>query len=78
GGDRTGTGVGRAGGEEEGDNEEVTRFSFLGFKGQWMPLNREPVNVLYEAAANPGDHPSIVGTRDPLSGNMNGARDAGG
>lgn len=52
----------------DGDDEQVTRFSFLGFKGEWMPLNREPVHVLYEAAANPSDHPPIVGTRNPLQG----------
>jgi hypothetical protein len=47
----------------EGD-EDVTRISYLGFKGDFMKLNKEPVNVLYEAAANPGDHKSIVGTAE--------------
>ncbi len=74
---------GLSGGDDDDENEEQTRFFFLGFKGQWMPLNREPVNVLYEAAANPGDHPAIVGTKgDPLSGAGMGAGgragDAGG
>ncbi|KAF2650577.1 DUF1000-domain-containing protein [Lophiostoma macrostomum CBS 122681] len=46
-----------------GDGEEdVTRISYLAFKGDFMKLNKEPVNVLYEAAANPGDHKAIVGT----------------
>jgi hypothetical protein len=46
-----------------GDGEEdVTRISYLAFKGDFMKLNKEPVNVLYEAAANPSDHTTIVGT----------------
>ncbi|KAF2729747.1 DUF1000-domain-containing protein [Polyplosphaeria fusca] len=47
-----------------GGEEDVTRVAYLGFKGDFMKLNKEPVNVLYEAAANPGDHKSIVGTGD--------------
>lgn len=40
-----------------GDGEEdVTRVSYLGFKGEWMQLGRAPANILYEAAANPSDH----------------------
>ncbi|KAF2866295.1 PITH domain-containing protein [Massariosphaeria phaeospora] len=45
----------------DGD-EEVTRISYLAFKGDFMRLNKEPVSVLYEAAANPADHRAIVGT----------------
>ncbi|KAF1937591.1 DUF1000-domain-containing protein [Clathrospora elynae] len=41
--------------------EDETRLSFLGFKGDFMKLNKEAVSVLYEAAANPSDHKSIVG-----------------
>ncbi|KAI0859317.1 PITH domain-containing protein [Xylaria cubensis] len=41
-------------GSEEG--EEVTRISYLGFKGEWMALGRAPEHILYEAAANPNDH----------------------
>jgi len=44
----------------DGD-EDVTRISYLGFKGDFMALNREPVSVLYEAAANPSDHVAIQG-----------------
>ncbi|KAK3943511.1 PITH domain-containing protein [Diplogelasinospora grovesii] len=39
----------------DGD-EEVTRLSYLGFKGEWSQLGRAPVSILYEAAANPADH----------------------
>ncbi|KAI9888487.1 MAG: hypothetical protein M1814_006878 [Vezdaea aestivalis] len=41
--------------------EETTRLSYIGFKGDYMKLNKEPVNFLYEAAAQPGDHKPIVG-----------------
>lgn len=44
-----------------GGSEDVTRVSYLGFKGDFMALNREPVSVLYEAAANPKDHKVIQG-----------------
>ncbi|KAI9739449.1 MAG: hypothetical protein M1818_005137 [Claussenomyces sp. TS43310] len=37
-------------------DEDVTRFSYLAFKGEWMRLGRAPTNILYEAAANPSDH----------------------
>ena len=46
-----------------GGEEDVTRISYLGFKGDFMALNREPVNVLYEAAANPSDHVAIQGLK---------------
>ena len=40
-----------------GDSEEdVTRASYLGFKGEWMQLGRAPSQILYEAAPNPNDH----------------------
>lgn len=45
-----------------GGDEDVTRISYLAFKGDYMKLNKEPVSVLYEAAANPSDHKAIVGT----------------
>jgi len=44
----------------DGD-EDVTRISYLAFKGEWMQLGRAPANIIYEAAANPGDH-KIKGT----------------
>jgi len=46
---------------QSGGDEDVTRISYLGFKGDFMALNREPVSVLYEAAANPSDHKVIQG-----------------
>ncbi|KAH7395297.1 PITH domain-containing protein [Phaeosphaeria sp. MPI-PUGE-AT-0046c] len=44
-----------------GGEEDETVLSYLAFKGDFMRLNKEPVSVLYEAAANPADHKSIVG-----------------
>jgi len=49
--------------------EEVTEVGYIGFKGQFMALNREPVSVLYEAAPNPSDHVAIQGVQD-FSGRM--------
>ncbi|KAI0541643.1 translation protein [Xylaria digitata] len=42
--------------EADSDEEDVTRLSYLGFRGEWMQLGRAPTQILYEAAANPSDH----------------------
>lgn len=47
-----------------GGEEDVTRISYLGFKGDFMALNREAVQVLYEAAPNPNDHKIIQGLQN--------------
>lgn len=47
----------------DGD-EEVSEMWYLGFKGEFMKLSREAVEVNYESAANPRDHKSIVGIKD--------------
>lgn len=49
-----------------GGEEEVTKVGYLGFKGNYMALNREPVTVLYEAAANPKDHTLIQGVGEAV------------
>ncbi|KAI9728698.1 MAG: hypothetical protein M1828_002804 [Chrysothrix sp. TS-e1954] len=36
--------------------EDETRLSYVGFKGDFLKLNKEAVNVLYESAARPSDH----------------------
>lgn len=46
--------------------EDVTRISYLGFKGDFMKLNKEPISFLYEAAANPGDHKMVAGVKEGL------------
>jgi hypothetical protein len=56
----------------------VSRISYIGFKGEFMRLSKEPVSVLYEAAANPADHKGIVGISRGVGSNIGGAggRDA--
>lgn len=53
--------------------EDETRISYLGFKGEWMHLSREPVNFLYEAAANPSDHKMVSGVRGGVGSQLGGA-----
>ncbi|KAK0254748.1 hypothetical protein LTR91_010141 [Friedmanniomyces endolithicus] len=53
--------------------EDVTRVSYIGFKGEWMKLSREPVNFLYEAAANPADHKRVSGVGARLGSGIGGA-----
>ncbi|KAK7756405.1 hypothetical protein SLS62_001631 [Diatrype stigma] len=61
----------------DGDGEEeVTRLSYLGFKGEWMPLGRAPTNILYEAAPNPNDH-ALKGTGINQVGSGIGGRGGG-
>jgi hypothetical protein len=59
----------------DGD-EDVTRISYIGFKGEWMQLGRAPANIIYEAAANPGDH-KIKGTSVNQMGSGIGGRGPG-
>jgi hypothetical protein len=53
--------------------EDVTRISYIAFKGDFMQLSKEPVSFLYEAAANPADHQAIVGTKLGGGNNIRGA-----
>lgn len=60
-----------------GDGEEdVSRITYLGFKGEWTQLGRAPANILYEAAAQPGDH-KIKGTDVNKMGSGIGGRGSG-
>lgn len=52
-------------------DEEVTRMSYLGFKGEWMSLGRAPTDIVYEAAANPSDH-KVKGTASMGMGSQMG------
>ena len=49
---------------EDNYGDEVTRIWWIGFKGEIQNLSREPVEVLYEKAANPKDHTLIQGIGD--------------
>lgn len=46
---------------EDNHGEDVSRVYWIGLKGEFMQLNREPIEVLYEKAANPKDHEIIAG-----------------
>jgi hypothetical protein len=35
---------------------DVTKITYIGLKGEWMALNKDPIITIYEAAANPADH----------------------
>ncbi|KAJ2902474.1 PITH domain-containing protein [Zalerion maritima] len=56
--------------------DDVTRFSYLGFKGEWMQLGRAPSTIIYEAAANPSDH-AVKGTNVNQMGSGIGGRGGG-
>ncbi|KAL8292539.1 hypothetical protein RQP46_001151 [Phenoliferia psychrophenolica] len=45
----------------ENHGEDSTRISFVGFKGEYSPLTRDPVITVYETKANPADHNKIQG-----------------
>jgi hypothetical protein len=64
--------------DEDSDEEdgEVTRLSYLGFKGEWMQLGRAPAQILYEAAANPSDH-AVKGTSSNTMGSSIGGHGHG-
>ncbi|KAI4600608.1 hypothetical protein KJ359_000967 [Pestalotiopsis sp. 9143b] len=59
----------------DGD-EDVTRLSYLGFRGEWMQLGRAPLNITYEAAPNPSDH-KLKGTNVNAMGSGIGGRGPG-
>jgi hypothetical protein len=40
--------------------EDVTSLSYLGFRGNFTQLRKDPVVAFYEAAANPADHKNLV------------------
>ncbi|KPV75375.1 uncharacterized protein RHOBADRAFT_26697 [Rhodotorula graminis WP1] len=41
--------------------EDTTRVSFVGFKGEYSALTRDPIITVYEAQANPADHAKLPG-----------------
>lgn len=59
----------------DGD-EDVSRISYVGFKGEWTKLGKAPTNILYEATAQPGDH-KIKGTSVNQMGSGIGGRGPG-
>ena len=58
---------------EDNYGDEVSRVCWIGFKGEFMNLSREPVEVLYEKAANPKDHVLASGVGEKgMSGTRHG------
>ncbi|KAK4692608.1 hypothetical protein P7C71_g4627, partial [Lecanoromycetidae sp. Uapishka_2] len=59
---------------EDNYGDDVTRVYWIGFKGEFTELNREPFEVLYEKAANPKDHELIagIGEKGAMSGGRHG------
>ena len=58
---------------EDNFGDDVSRISYLAFKGEWKDLKREAVEVLYEKAANPKDHQLAAGIDDRgMSGTRHG------
>lgn len=76
--DNFGSSGGGGEGEDEDEDEdgEVSRLSYVGFRGEWMQLGRAPANIIYEAAANPGDH-KVKGTDVNQVGSGIGGRGPG-
>lgn len=56
--------------------DDVTRLSYIGFKGEWTQLGKAPSNIIYEAAAQPGDH-ALKGTSVNEMGSGIGGRGPG-
>lgn len=59
---------------EDNYGDDVSEIFWIGFKGEFAELNREPVEVLYEKAANPKDHELVagIGERGVLPGGRHG------
>lgn len=56
--------------------DDVSRISYIGFKGEWTKLGKAPTNIIYEAAAQPGDH-ALKGTSVNQMGSGIGGRGPG-
>lgn len=44
----------------ENYGEETTKILYIGLRGEWTEMNKNPVITIYEAAANPKDHKNLV------------------
>ncbi len=53
----------------ESQGADNVRIYFLGFLGEWREIKERPAVILYEAQANPADHPKIAGL-DGQSSNL--------
>ncbi|KAG9047950.1 hypothetical protein FS837_001134 [Tulasnella sp. UAMH 9824] len=46
------------------------RIYYIGFLGEWREIKDRPAVILYEAQANPADHPKIRGINDGQQSNL--------
>ncbi|TPX69610.1 hypothetical protein SpCBS45565_g02347 [Spizellomyces sp. 'palustris'] len=40
----------------ENFGDDISRIYYIGLKGEWMEINKDPIITIYELAANPSDH----------------------
>ncbi|KAK9457932.1 galactose-binding domain-like protein [Dipodascopsis uninucleata] len=45
---------------EDNHGGDTTKLTYIGLRGEWKELSKDPVITIYEAAANPRDHKSLV------------------
>ncbi|KAK7206586.1 galactose-binding domain-like protein [Myxozyma melibiosi] len=53
--------------------DDVSMISYIGLRGEWKELSKDPVITIYEAAANPADHKNLVGAENFMSEYSGGA-----
>ncbi|KAI0378328.1 DUF1000-domain-containing protein [Hypomontagnella monticulosa] len=63
---------------EDNFGHDVTRISYVGFRGEWMQLGRAPSHILYEAAPNPNDHAVKGANVNQLGSRLGGGSGRGG
>lgn len=44
----------------ENYGEDTTKILYIGLRGEWTKMSKNPVITMYEAAANPKDHKNLV------------------
>lgn len=40
--------------------DDCTKILYIGLRGEWTKMAKNPTNIMYEAAANPADHKNLV------------------
>jgi hypothetical protein len=45
---------------DENFGADTTILNYVGFKGEWTNINKDPIITIYEAAPNPADHQKIA------------------
>ncbi|KAJ3212358.1 hypothetical protein HDU67_003875 [Dinochytrium kinnereticum] len=42
--------------------DDASRITYIGLKGEWTEVKRDPIITLYELAPNPADHQKLKGS----------------